>query len=153
MPRADAKCIAPGFPPARERRHSRAGGIAGANGFTLLEVLIALLLMSLALTGLMRLSTLEARAAAQLRDATFAQWVAANALAETRLREGFPAVGTRDGQSAMAGRQWRWRLDVSGTEETSIRRLDITVYAPDSDNRHDDEEGSVAVLTGFATQP
>lgn len=120
-----------------------------ALGFTLLEVLIALLLMSLALTGLMRLATLETRAAAQLRDATLAQWVASNAIAEARLREGFPGLGTREGESAMAGRRWRWRLAVSGTEEPSIRRLDITVFAPGSERG---DEGSVAVLTGFATQ-
>ena len=113
-------------------------------------MLIALLLMSLALTGLMRLATLETRAAAQLRDATIAQWVASNAIADARLREGFPAIGTRDGESAMAGRQWRWRLDVSGTQEAAIRRLDVTVFAPGSE---DGDEGSVAALTGFATQP
>ena len=120
-------------------------------GFTLLEVLIALLLMSLALTGLMRLATLEARAAAQLRDATLAQWVAANAIAEARLREGFPGVGRREGESAMGGRRWRWRMDVSGTEEATIRRMDVTVFDPAQER--DDDEGSVAVLTGFATQP
>ena len=123
---------------------------ADSRGFTLLEVLIALLLMSLALTGLMRLATLETRAAAQLRDATIAQWVASNAIADARLREGFPAIGTRDGESAMAGRQWRWRLDVSGTDEASIRRLDVLVFAPGSEG---EDEGSVAALTGFATQP
>ncbi len=118
-------------------------------GFTLLEVLIALLLMALALTGLMRLATLEARAAAHLRDATFAQWVAANALADTRLRDPFPAVGRRSGESAMAQRQWRWRIDVSQTEQLTIRRLDVTVFAPESA----EEESSAAVLTGFAVQP
>lgn len=123
---------------------------AETRGFTLLEVLIALLLLSLALTGLMRLATLEARAAAQLRDATVAQWVASNALADTRLREGFPPVGVRDGESAMAGRRWPWRLQVQGTDDARIRRLDVTVYAPDATPGDD---ASVAVLTGFAWQP
>ena len=123
---------------------------ADSRGFTLLEVLIALLLMSLALTGLMRLATLEARAAAQLRDATVAQWVAANAIAETRLREGFPNLGEREGESAMAGRRWRWRMNVAGTEEASIRRLDVRVFAPDGGE--EEADGTVAVLTGFAVQ-
>ena len=116
-----------------------------SSGFTLLD---ALLLMSLALTGLMRLATLEARAAAQLRDATVAQWVASNAIAETRLREGFPEVGEREGESAMAGRRWRWRLNVAGTEEASIRRLDVRVFAPEGE----DDAGTLAVLTGFAVR-
>jgi general secretion pathway protein I len=109
--------------------------------------------MSLALTGLMRLATLETRAAAQLRDATIAQWVASNAIAEARLREGFPGVGARDGETAMAGRRWRWRLAVSGTDEPTIRRLDVTVFDPARERGDGDGEGSVAVLTGFATQP
>jgi general secretion pathway protein I len=120
----------------------------GHVGFTLLEVLVALLLMSLALAGLMRLSALEARAAAQLRDTTLAQWVASNAIAETRLRESFPAIGTREGESAMAGRQWRWRMRVSGTEEPTIRRLDVSVFAPEAR----EGEALVANLTGFAVQ-
>jgi general secretion pathway protein I len=120
-----------------------------AKGFTLLEVLIALLLMSLALAGLMRLAALEARAAGQLRNATFAQWVAANAIAETRLRDGFPGIGSREGESAMGGRRWRWRMQVAGTEEPTIRRLDVSVFAPDSDSRDD---ALVVNLTGFAVQ-
>lgn len=130
------------------RRPRRAVALSSSRGFTLLEVLIALLLMSLALAGLMRLAALEARAAAQLRDTTFAQWVASNAIAETRLREPFPNVGTREGQSAMGGRQWRWRLQVSGTQEPQIRRLDVSVFAPEAGR----EDALVANLTGFAAQ-
>lgn len=154
MDGARAMGLALGFPPSRERRavpRSREGvnpGAARCDGFTLLEVLIALLLMSLALAGLMRLATLEARAAAQLRDGTLAQWVASNAIAETRLREGFPDIGRREGESAMAGRRWRWRIEVSGTEEASIRRLDVSVFAPEAE----DDEALVANLTGFAVR-
>lgn len=132
--------------PARGRRP---GVRAGSRGFTLLEVLVALLLLSLALVALVRLAGLDARATAQLHEATLAQWVAANVLAETRLRDGFPAVGRSNGESTMGGRRWRWTLEVSATDEPLIRRMDVDVVALESARA----EGSAARLTGFASQP
>lgn len=127
----------------------------GVLGFTLLEVLVAVLLLGLALTALVRLAGLEARATAQVRDATFAQWVAANALAETRLREPFPPPGRRAGEAQMAGRRWRWQLDVQPTEVDSIRRLDVQVFAEPLPGAPvpEDEAGATASLTGFAVRP
>jgi general secretion pathway protein I len=126
-----------------------AGGAARRRGFTLLEVLVALLLLSLALVALVRLAGLDARATAQLHEATLAQWVAANVLAETRLRDGFPAVGRSNGESTMGGRRWRWTLEVSATDEPLIRRMDVDVVALESARA----DGSAAHLTGFASQP
>lgn len=120
-----------------------------ASGFTLLEVLIAILLLSLSLTALVRLSGLEARSSAHLRDSTLAQWVAANAIAEARLRDGFPAVGRRDGEETMGGRRWRWVLTVAGTDEPSIRRLEVQVFDAEQDTR---SASPSAGLTGFAAQ-
>lgn len=121
-----------------------------SHGFTLLEVLVALLLLSLALVALVRLAGLDARATAQLREGTVAQWVAANVLTETRLRDGFPAVGRSNGESTMAGQRWRWTLVVNATDEPGIRRLDVEVVAVDA-SRND--EGIAARLSGFASRP
>lgn len=120
-------------------------------GFTLLEVLVALLLLSLALVALVRLAGLDARGTAQLREGTIAQWVAANALAETRLRDGFPALGRSTGEATMAGQRWRWTLEVSATEEPGIRRMDVQVVLADSPLNRD--EGIAARMSGFAGRP
>ena len=119
-------------------------------GFTLLEVLVAVLLLSLALVALVRLAGLDARASAQLRDGTLAQWVAANVLAETRLRASMPAVGRSNGEATMGGQRWRWVLEVNDTEEPGIRRLDVEVVPV---NALRDDGGVAARLTGFASQP
>lgn len=121
---------------------------ATSRGFTLLEVLIALLLLGLALAALVRLAGLEARAAAQLRERTLAQWVASNALAETRLSDPFPGIGRREGEATLGARRWRWRLEVQSTDEESIRRMDVRVFAAEADR---DEDAAAAELTGFAT--
>jgi general secretion pathway protein I len=117
-----------------------------ARGFTLLEVLVALVVLALSLTALVRLSGLEARALADLRERTLAHWVAANVLEETRLAEAWPGTGTRSGSARMGGREWRWSLLVQETDEPAIRRLDVSVRLAEG-------EGAGAVLTGFVGQP
>lgn len=132
------------FPQRYPRRRGR--------GFTLLEVLVALALLALALTALVRLSGLEANATAHLRDATLAQWVASNALAETRLREPFPNVGRREGEMRMGTRRWRWRMQVQPTDDPAIRRMDVQVFPLQDEVRLSGEIEPVATLTGFAGQ-
>ncbi len=117
-------------------------------GFTLLEVLVALLILSIALVALVRATSLEARALAQVREATWAQWVAANALAEVRLAETLPSTGRRNGSAEMGGRRWRWVMDVEATDEASIHRMDVAVYPDAADAVARDE--AVVRLTGFA---
>lgn len=116
---------------------------ADRRGFTLLEVLIALLLAALALAALVRAAGDQARALGIQREATLAQWVAANVIAETRL-SGTPAPGARrDGEARMGGMRWRWRLEVAATDAPDIRRLDVQVFAADA-------QTPAASLSGFA---
>ena len=131
-------------------RRDRCVDIRRARGFTLLEVLVALLLMAISLTALVRLSGLEARASADLRDRTLAQWVAANRLAEVRLREGFPDTGRSRGEVALGGQRWRWVQDVQDTDEDSIRRIEVQVSRLNDDP--DGDEGVDARLLGFASR-
>lgn len=115
-----------------------------ASGFTLLEVLVALLLLSLALVALVRAAGLEARALTQMREATVAQWVASNVIAETRLRRALPAQGRAEGRTDMAGQRWRWQLDVEATDEAGLFRLDVRVHADTAAT-----DAVSASLTGF----
>lgn len=132
--------VAEHSPPARRARGRH-------RGFTLLEVLVALLLLSLALVALVRTTSLEARALAQLHDATYGNWVAANVLAELRLARDVVAVGERDGRAEMADRRWRWRANVAATDDPSILRVDVSVYAEAGEDPRRAEP--VAALTGF----
>lgn len=116
-------------------------------GFTLLEVMVALLLLALALVALIRMAGLEARALQQQQDATLAQWVAANRLAEVRLNRQLPTGGRAEGQTRMGARDWRWQLDAAATDEPSLVRLDVRVFL-DGDRSGD----PAASLTGFYRQ-
>ena len=99
-------------------------------GFTLLEVLVALVVLAVALVALTRTAAGESDAYAALRARTLASWVASNALTEVRLRPGLPSVGRQEGSSEFAGRTWRYRIDVEDTPAPGIRRLRVAVFDP-----------------------
>ncbi|MFC4729612.1 type II secretion system minor pseudopilin GspI [Coralloluteibacterium thermophilus] len=115
-------------------------------GFSLLEVLVALLVLALAMAALVRTAAGAAAQLADRRERVIAQWVASNAISEVRLAPGLPARGIRSGEARMAGRDWRWRMTVADTALPGVRRLDVAVTA-------DDGTAPVLVLTGFAGTP
>lgn len=121
-----------------------------AQGFTLLEVLIALVVLGLALTALVHAASVSTRDFAGLRERSYAGWIAANVLSETRLRERLPEAGRRDGQLNYAGRQWFWRLQISSTQDAQIRRLDVQVYA---DAQRSDPVAQLSGFTGDSIAP
>jgi len=131
-------------------RHINKQQRQGQVGFTLLEVLIALAVVSFALLALSHTSGMAPNHYNALQQRTYALWVADNALAELRLDEGFPQPGTRFGREQMAGVDWRWQAEISQSPEPSIRRIDITVYFPESASV---AEQAVLSHTGFIGRP
>ena len=117
-------------------------------GFTLLEVLVAIAVVALALTALVRASGQQAEALSRQRELTLATWVAEDVLAELRVREPFPATGRRDGRAEQGGVAWRWQVAISTTDQPAVRRLEVGVYAAEAGK----DEQRVASLTGFAGQ-
>ena len=117
-------------------------------GFTLIEVLVALAVLALALGAAVRAAGDQAGTQVLLRENTYARWVGANVVAETRINEPWPQLGMRDGQMRMAGSDWRWRLTVSDTPEKDMRRLDVEVFTgADALDARD----PVATISGFAS--
>jgi general secretion pathway protein I len=108
-------------------RPETAGRKRGSAGFTLLEVLIALLVLALALVAMVRTAAVEVRDFDDLRERTLAGWLAQEILAETRIASPLPNPGRSNGQRRFGGRDWRWELRVQGTAVPSIRRLDISI--------------------------
>ena len=82
-------------------------------GFTLLEVMIALLITALALAALVGAAGRAASDTGHLRDRTEAAWVAQNVIADLRLAPEWPAPGTQRGQTMMLGRRWFWQVRIS----------------------------------------
>ncbi|MEZ5439417.1 MAG: type II secretion system minor pseudopilin GspI [Lysobacteraceae bacterium] len=112
-------------------------------GFTLLEVLVALLILAVVMAALIRGVGLEARALTAQRDGTLGLWVASNRIAEIRLLPGAAPVGRSNGRARMGGHDWTWRAEVSGTEVAGIQRIRVSVFEDDS------AVDPVATLEGF----
>ena len=91
-----------------------------SRGFTLLEVLVALLVLALALLALSRTAANQVDAFGAMRERAIAGWLAADVLAQTKLATPFPATGTNDGRRRFGGRDWRYDVVVQGTPVASI---------------------------------
>lgn len=96
-------------------------------GFTLIEMLVALAIFSLAALALLRLGGATATNSASLSDQALAQTVARNLAVETLTDPEPPAFGTSQGDAANGGRRWRWTRTVSRSPEARIQQIEILV--------------------------
>ncbi len=106
-------------------------------GFTLLEVLVALTILTVAMSALIKTSAENAENAAYLRDKTLAHWVAMNVLTDIQIQHKWE----KKGSSFMAERKWFWTVKVSKTAEKKLQRLEVQVSL--------DDEFTLAILVGF----
>ena len=102
-------------------------GVPAENGFTLIEMLVALAIFSLAALALLRLGGATATNSAGLADQAVAQIVARNLAVETLSDPQPPVFGTSQGDAANGGRRWRWTRTVSRSPEARIQQIEILV--------------------------
>lgn len=96
-------------------------------GFTLIEVLVALMVVASAIAALLTALNSAATSTQFLRDKTFAGWVATNRLIETRLATNPPADGMVSGELEYGGQRWQWRQVIRRAEFPGLRRIDVSV--------------------------
>ncbi len=104
-------------------------------GFTLIEVLTALVIVSLVLAAAMRAGGTMIVTQDALRRATLAGWSAENRLAEARLARTFPAVGVSESPCPQIDIAMVCVLEVRTTPNPAMRRLDVRVYEAADRNR------------------
>jgi general secretion pathway protein I len=124
---------------------SRAAALsAPPRGFTLIEVLAALVIVALGMLAAIQAVTQAARNGTYLREKTLAHWIGMNVLTERRLQQSPPDVAESTGRVEFAGEQWQWTMRVTQTQVESLRRMDIAV------RRVDGREGTaLANVSGF----
>lgn len=103
-----------------------------ARGFTLLEVLVALAILALGLAAAGRAGSTAADSSAGLRDRLLASWVAENEAAWLHATRAWPAPGTHNGRSRMAGQEFTWHLQVTPAAQGHFRRFEISVRPADT---------------------
>ncbi|HLZ98767.1 MAG TPA: type II secretion system minor pseudopilin GspI [Steroidobacteraceae bacterium] len=99
-----------------------------ARGFTLVEVLVALMVVALGLAALMVAVSGTARSSGHLRDKTLAQWIALNRLSEVRLNVNKFGQNTDTGELDFAGRTWHYDTRYFDTTIASMKRVVVRVY-------------------------
>jgi len=115
--------------PARVRARGGANAKrgAGARGFTLLEMLVALAVFSLAALALIRLQGVTVRTAADLDTRVVGGIVAHNLMTEIQTDPAPPALGEAQGQVDNGGRRWAWIRTATQADDPRILRIDLRV--------------------------
>lgn len=108
-------------------------------GFTLIEVMVAMAVLSLACLAMINLNGASIGTLAVTRQAILASIVAENALNAALVASPPPALGRDMSAVENGGAQWRVAREVRADAPTGLLRIDVTVRGTSAS----------AVLTGF----
>jgi general secretion pathway protein I len=98
------------------------------NGFILVEVLVGLIVLSIALIAAIRALALGADTQLAVAQRSMALWSADNALNEIRMKRIWPESGTSTFSCPQGTFVFVCERKVSDTPNPSFRRVEVTVY-------------------------
>lgn len=101
--------------------------MSSQRGFTLIEVLVALLVFGLIATAAAEVGSQYIASYERIRDKTMAGWIADNRISELRLQEVLPDISENSDDLDYGPYRWQVTTAVLGTEEPSMRRIEVTV--------------------------
>lgn len=97
-------------------------------GFTLLEVLVALVIVGTALGASLRAVGSLTQNSNGLRGAMMATWSAENRLVQLRLSKAFPAVGKQTFECPQGDMKLMCEEEVIASPNPRFRRVEVSVY-------------------------
>jgi general secretion pathway protein I len=124
-----------------------------ARGFTLVEVLVALMIVAVGLTALMVAVNGTARTSGFLRDKTLAQWIALNRLTEVRLNVVKFGQNTDTGELDFGSRKWHYDTRYFDTSIASMKRVVVRVYLGDAKTKGNPVAQAVGFLGSSLAPP
>ena len=101
-------------------------------GIVLLEVMIALVVVSLGMLAVHGTLIKFAETAHYMKKKSLASWIASNKITEFSLAPRWPEIGETSGNLDFANLEWYWQAKVSQTEVENLRRVDVTVAFADT---------------------
>lgn len=113
-----------------------------SKGFTLLEVIVSLVILTVALTAIISIGSTRAETLLELRERNRALLVANNVLEKYYLEKNV-ITGVFDGKQENGNADWNWQLTVSKTNNERILRMDVKV------SKGNDFDYAIAQLVGF----
>lgn len=111
------------------------GSEKNQRGFTLIEVLLALAVIAIALTALLKATAQNVANTGRIKEKTISHWVAMQGVASIQLGLLTIPVNQEITQvTTMLGQRWYWRAKLTPTGVTNLQRINITVSEkPDRD--------------------
>jgi len=106
-----------------------------ARGFTLLEVLVALVIVGTALGASLRAVGSLTSNSAGLRAAMMATWSAENRLVQIRLEHVYPDIGKRSFECPQGDLKLLCQEEVLASPNPRLRRVEVSVYDMADPNR------------------
>jgi len=122
-------------------------------GFTLIEVMVALMVVAMGLAALMITVGSTARTSGYLRDKTLAQWIALNRITEVRLNLSKFGQNTDTGEVYFANRTWHYDTRYFDTTIATLKRIVVRVYAGDAKTKGNPVDEATGFLGSAIAAP
>ncbi len=116
------------------------------NGFTLIEVMLAMAVFAVAGIALLSAASNNARNIGHLENKMFANWVASNQLVATSLTQAWPPKNNLKGDVELAGKSWYWQQKVIKTTDKDMRAIVMEVRL------NEDDELAISSLTTYVSK-
>ncbi|CAM2799395.1 GspI family T2SS minor pseudopilin variant LspI [Legionella worsleiensis] len=102
-------------------------------GFTLIEVLLALAIIAIALTALLKATAQNIENTHRLKEKTISHWIAMQGVSMIQLNLLQINQSQESTQATkMLGEQWYWRAKISNTPITKVQQITISVSSKQS---------------------
>ena len=101
-------------------------------GFTLIEVMISLFILSIVSVAVIKNLSTAIRQSADLKDSLEARWVAEDYMTRMQMlpktSENFPSAGFSRDSSQVGDQRWEVEVEIQETENQSVRRIILKVH-------------------------
>lgn len=115
-------------------------------GFTLLESLVALVILAIALAAVLRATGASTSHVDALRLRLLADWVAQNRIALHAGRGDWLPAGSLQGIDEQAGLKFIWQEEIRSTPNPAFRRIEVSVASAE------DPQHALRHLSGYLVQ-
>ena len=116
-------------------------------GFTLLETLVALVIVALGMMAVHIQLNRYAVGAGYVEQKVLASWIASNRVAELSVAPQWPQLGETRDEVDYAQRTWIRRAEISETLVENLRRVDVSVALAE------DPERTIHTVSGLLEPP
>ncbi|MFT5521577.1 MAG: general secretion pathway protein I [Enterobacterales bacterium] len=102
-------------------------GFANQKGVTLLELLVALAVFSIAAIAILDTIGATSRIVQNIEQKTIGHWVAGNHLADIQLKSDWPNISVTRNEIGMSDRRWYLVTMVEATARPDMRKITVEV--------------------------